>query len=80
MSENGTGWENVGRIHTVPLNDLHPHSLCSDCACMPKVEVVDESRVLQIVHNAFDGRDFQESENARVTNLKDSIKAIEVRT
>lgn len=73
------GWENVGRIHTIPLDDLHEHSLCADCACLPKAEIVPESRVLQVTHNAFDGRDFEEAELARVTKLRETIVQVEVR-
>jgi hypothetical protein len=70
------GWENVGRIHTVPLDDLHEHSLCADCACGLKVIIIDKTRVQHVVHNAFDGRDFEEhdaeqKEKIRRLNVKD---------
>lgn len=58
-----SGWRNVGRIHTIPNNDTEEHSLCADCACGPKVEFPGEDgvdTVQHIVHNAFDGRDFDE--------------------
>lgn len=51
-------WQNVGRLHTVPIDDLHPHSLCADCACGPKLEWEDHVQLIR--HNAFDGRDFEE--------------------
>lgn len=70
------GWENIGRIHTVPLSDLSEHSLCADCACGPKVVIVENTRVQHVIHNAFDGRDFNEVEEEhknkiRQLNLKD---------
>jgi hypothetical protein len=64
------GWENVGRIHTIPLDDIHEHSLCADCACGPTSEIVSESQVQQIVHNAFDGRDFDEHEEAQKEKIR----------
>jgi hypothetical protein len=66
------GWENVGRIHTIPLDDLHEHSLCADCACGPKVFIAENSMVQQVVHNAFDGRDFEEHE----AEQKDKIRKL----
>lgn len=68
------GWRNVGRIHTVPVDDTSEHSLCADCACGPRVEYPgeDEDGVQYVVHNAFDGRDFEEhadEERAKVRSL-----------
>lgn len=54
------GWENVGIIHTIPEDDLYLHALTPKCACGPSAEIVEESKVLQVTHNAFDGRDFDE--------------------
>jgi len=64
------GWQNFGRIHTVPLDDMAEHSLCADCACGPKVEYPEDSQVQHVIHNAFDGRDFDENERARVKPLR----------
>lgn len=57
-----SGWRNVGRLHTIPVDDVAEHSLCADCACGPKVEHEgdEEDGVLLVTHNAFDGRDFTE--------------------
>jgi hypothetical protein len=52
-------WRNVGRMHTVPVDDLAEHSLCADCACGPTIDY-PEAGVQHVVHNAFDGRDFDE--------------------
>ena len=65
------GWENVGIIHTVPLEDLHDHSLSPQCACQPRAEIVEESNVLQVVHNAFDGRDFDERDDAKRKEIRE---------
>lgn len=70
-----SGWQNVGRIHTIPVDDTTPHSLCADCACGPKVEYPGENgvdAVQQITHNAFDGRDFEEHEK----EAKDKIRRL----
>jgi hypothetical protein len=61
-----SGWRNVGRLHTIPIDDSAEHSLCADCACGPTIEYpgnkADGDTVQHITHNAFDGRDFVEHE------------------
>jgi hypothetical protein len=71
-----SGWRNVGRIHTIPVGDTAEHSLHADCACGPKLEYPggDGDGVLLVVHNAFDGRDFEEHEQAKVKSLRELVK------
>ena len=49
-------------IHVLPLNDLKPHTESVACRCVPSVENIEEGVV--IVHNAYDGREFFEDEEA----------------
>lgn len=43
------------RVHTVPVNDTHPHVTGGDysCPCHPDVYMLGR----HVVHNAFDKRD-----------------------
>lgn len=51
------------KYHVLPLNDLKPHTESEHCKCQPQIM---ENGAL-IVHNAWDGREFDEIETQ---NLK----------
>lgn len=49
-------------IHTVPINDLHPHVTDgSGCLCNPST-VYDIGGGSQIIHNSWDGREYYEED------------------
>lgn len=43
--------------HILPTNDIKKHTEDSTCKCGPKVEIVEGSGDLLIIHNSFDGRE-----------------------
>ncbi len=63
-------WSNINinqSIHVVPHADIHQHDLSADgkCICGPKIERFDSLTSINyseplIIHNAFDGREFNE--------------------
>lgn len=48
-------------IHVLPLDDLKPHIESAACKCEPRVE--DREAGTLVVHNAWDGREFFETED-----------------
>jgi len=51
-----------GSTHVVPVNDKKEHNTFSDhCKCEPRVEYQPNGNRI-IVHNAYDGREFFESD------------------
>lgn len=50
-------------IHIEPLRDLKPHIMSEACKCEPRVEVLENGNRL-VVHNAYDGREFYENDEA----------------
>jgi len=51
-------------IHVLPLNDLKSHSETGTrCACQPRIENGERGNVI-VVHNAYDGREFYEHNEA----------------
>lgn len=56
-------------VHVVPINDLKRHDENgTHCACDPRTEDVGEGKM--IVHNAYDGREFYETEEEARQLLK----------
>lgn len=47
-------------IHSLPCNDLYPHTENLWCACGPVVEQHENGKL--ILHNAWDGRDADDSD------------------
>lgn len=45
----------MNEIHVIPVKDIYPHHEDINCLCHPKRDSEEES---VIIHNAFDGRDF----------------------
>jgi hypothetical protein len=46
------------------VNDLKPHSAGGWCKCSPQVDVQPNGNKV-VVHNAWDGREFYESETSQ---------------
>ena len=49
--------------HVIPTKDLEEHEELSTCKCNPKVEILEESGAVLIIHNSFDGRELVEQAN-----------------
>lgn len=49
---------NEETMHVLPINDLREHVRSMTCPCQPYKEMVKAGWM--IVHNAFDGREFNE--------------------
>lgn len=47
-------------VHTIPLDDLEPHrAIGYACTCWPRV--IPYQRGVNVVHNAWDGREWLET-------------------
>lgn len=45
-------------IHILPVNDLEEHIEETHCNCNPKI-IINEVELI-VVHNSYDGREFEE--------------------
>lgn len=63
--ESPEGLFRPGAVHVIPINDLYPHWLTSECECLPKHEQtykedgVTEAEILY-THNSYDKRELHE--------------------
>lgn len=48
----------------IPQNDLHPHEESTTCHCGPRVEFVEGTGDMLVVHKSFDERELIEEDNA----------------
>lgn len=66
------GWQNIlenETLNILPLKDLKQHSETIYCRCKPRI---DNDKILVIVHNAFDAREFFEEELMKgIISIKD---------
>ncbi len=54
-------------LHIIPYSDSDIHSTEGNlCRCNPTVEIIGVQTI--IVHNSFDGREFQEEINSIINN------------
>lgn len=61
-----SGWLQTGdreTQHVIPLGDEAEHIVSPECICGPRIDLLPSENWL-IVHNAFDGRELREAENA----------------
>lgn len=49
----------MGNINVLPVNDKHVHKEDEFCMCNPQIEKHDGNKI--VIHNAFDGREFNEA-------------------
>lgn len=50
----------AGDVHVLPVDDLREHEQSIACWCVPRLERVDESTALVVVHRSADGRELVE--------------------
>jgi hypothetical protein len=66
-----SGWQNVGIMHVIPLEDFQPHALNPKCACIPTCHhEFENGDVLIVTHNAFDGRDYDERDAEKLKQIR----------
>jgi hypothetical protein len=51
----------ISKYHVIPVDDLRPHIQSLKCLCNPQ-----DTGEGVIVHNSFDGREFDEEFNEKV--------------
>ncbi len=51
----------ISDVHVIPIGDLKPHSAAGHCKCQPTAETQPNGSRLW-THNAWDGREFFESD------------------
>lgn len=73
MSDCFKGWDAItirgNLVAVVPRGDSHRHFEHSQaCPCRPKI--IFENRVMIIIHNSFDGREYHEPNNKKYKLLQ----------
>lgn len=56
----------VKAVEIIPINDLRQHISDEKCECLP--ELSTGTSALMLIHNAFDGREFDEPNNTERGN------------
>lgn len=52
-------------IHVTPINDLEEHTEeGTGCKCKPRIEPAENDHLI-VIHNSYDGREFQEGKDRR---------------
>lgn len=51
------------KYHVLPVNDIKPHNESMFCECAPKT--IKDKNGFVIVHNSFDGREYDEEDNKK---------------
>lgn len=54
-------------VHVVPLSDRREHQLVSPCPCLPTINTYGKNHL--VTHNAWDGREFYEVDEADARQL-----------
>ena len=57
----------TGDLHILPIDDLKEHTESFECECKPLIELHGTTK--NIIHNAYDNREYEENGFLLQTNL-----------